>query len=111
MWLAVAAGHIKEPCAQVLAIERLLEQQNLKFFQPLALVQVTVSSVDAYQGSEADAVVFSATRSNSRQNIGFVSDPRRLNVAITRPKRALVVVASPSTFSRDKNWSKCDSSC
>lgn len=107
MWLAATAGHIKQPCAQVLAIERLLHQQNQHFFK-LAPVQVTVSSVDAYQGSEADAVVFSATRSNSRQNIGFVSDPRRLNVAITRPKRALIVVASASTFSTDKNWAKCD---
>mmetsp|Transcript_14444 Transcript_14444/g.38394 ORF Transcript_14444/g.38394 Transcript_14444/m.38394 type:complete len:155 (-) Transcript_14444:395-859(-) len=61
-------------------------------------VEVTVSSVDAYQGREADVVVFSAVRCNRNGSIGFVSDPRRLNVGITRPRRGLILIGSPSSL-------------
>ena len=51
---------------------------------------VVVNTVDGFQGSECDIVVFSAVRSNSRKSVGFLSDFRRLNVMLTRPKLGLV---------------------
>ena len=64
------------------------------------LRDVAVRSVDSFQGSEADVVVCSAVRNNPRFNVGFLADRRRLNVALTRAKHALVVVGSRETLAR-----------
>ena len=53
-----------------------------------------ISSVDAMQGNEHDIIILSCVRSNSKRALGFVHDPRRLNVAITRARRALIVVGN-----------------
>ena len=63
-----------------------------------------VSSVDAFQGREKEAVVFSAVRSNVAGEVGFLADARRLNVAITRARRKLIVVGDSATLSADPEW-------
>jgi ATP-dependent RNA/DNA helicase IGHMBP2 len=59
-----------------------------------------VDTVDGFQGREKDAVVVSLVRSNEAGEVGFLSDVRRMNVALTRARRKLVVVGDGATVSR-----------
>lgn len=66
-----------------------------------------------YTAQESDAtshvglLLLLRHRCNDKGAIGFVSDPRRLNVAITRPRRGLVLVGSPSTLQRgSRDWAQ-----
>jgi len=59
-----------------------------------------VDTVDGFQGREKEAVVVSLVRSNEAGEVGFLSDVRRMNVAITRARKKLVVVGDSATVAR-----------
>lgn len=58
-----------------------------------------IDTVDGFQGRENEAVVVSLTRSNAEAEVGFLADLRRMNVAITRARRFLLVVGDSATVS------------
>ena len=59
-----------------------------------------IGSVDGFQGREKEAVILSLVRSNEGGQIGFLGDMRRLNVAITRARRCLIVIGDGVTIAR-----------
>ena len=58
-----------------------------------------IDSVDGFQGREKEAVVISLVRSNVEGEIGFLGDIRRMNVAMTRARRKLLLVGDSATLS------------
>lgn len=62
---------------------------------------IEIRSVDGFQGGEKEAVIISLVRSNDAGEIGFLSDNRRLNVAITRAKKHCCIVCDCDTVSRN----------
>lgn len=58
-----------------------------------------IATIDSFQGREKEAVILDLVRCNDRQEIGFLSDTRRMNVALTRAKRQLIVIGDSATIS------------
>lgn len=63
---------------------------------------IQIDTADSYQGREKDMIIISLTRSNDKGEIGFLSDVRRMNVAMTRAKKKLVMIGDGSTVSHHK---------
>jgi ATP-dependent RNA/DNA helicase IGHMBP2 len=68
--------------------------------------RITVNTVDSFQGQERDIIYISMTRSNSEGEIGFLSDIRRMNVAMTRAKMKLIVIGDSATLAQFKFYEK-----
>lgn len=60
--------------------------------------QIEIDTVDAFQGREKDIIIISTVRNNFYKSLGFLSDPRRLNVAITRARFGLIILGSANTL-------------
>uniref|UniRef100_A0A7S3YDC7 AAA+ ATPase domain-containing protein n=1 Tax=Lotharella globosa TaxID=91324 RepID=A0A7S3YDC7_9EUKA len=89
-------GVITGYAAQVRHLRRMLRYKSSS-----ALSSVEVSTVDGFQGREKEAIVFSAVRSNDTRHVGFLRDWRRVNVMLTRARRAMIVVGNINTLSTE----------
>jgi helicase MOV-10 len=71
---------------------------------------VEVGTVDSFQGREKKIVILSTVQSQTR-NIGFLSNKKRLNVALTRAQSLLIIVGNPETLQKSQIWSDFISYC
>ncbi|EEF49717.1 ATP-dependent helicase NAM7, putative [Ricinus communis] len=88
---------------QVLKIKKALETWEMS--------DVKVGSVEQFQGQEKEVIIISSVRSTVKHNdfertycLGFLSNPKRFNVAVTRARSLLIIVGNPHIISKDPYW-------
>lgn len=96
-WLEekITLGIITPYSAQVDRLRHLVE--NSEILQSVQS-QISINTVDGFQGQERDVIAISFVRSNEKSEVGFLADIRRTNVAITRAKRKLIMVGDSATL-------------
>ena len=96
-------GIISPYRAQTQYLRQLLKRTP--FFKPIRK-QISVNTVDGFQGQERDIIVISMVRSNNEGRIGFLQDLRRMNVAMTRARMKLLIIGNRKTLSKHRFYSK-----
>jgi superfamily I DNA and/or RNA helicase len=66
---------------------------------------ITINTIDGFQGQERDVIYISLVRSNAKNEIGFLSDYRRMNVAMTRARKLLIIIGDSATVGNNKFYS------
>ena len=79
-------------------IEWLKDNQSAYTLNIEKLASLDIKTIDGFQGEERDVIYITLVRSNENQEIGFLGDLRRINVAITRAKKKLVIIGDSSTI-------------
>ncbi|MFM7327326.1 MAG: AAA domain-containing protein, partial [Bacteroidota bacterium] len=96
-------GLITPYSAQVDRLRKLAEASDV--LEPLHKL-ATINTVDAFQGQERDVIIISFVRSNDQAEVGFLSDIRRTNVAMTRARRKLIMIGDSATLAAHPFYDK-----
>ncbi|KAF9902528.1 DEAD-box type RNA helicase [Linnemannia zychae] len=83
---------------------RTLKDFFQRAFDKTILEAVDFNTVDGFQGQEKDIIIFSCVRASTNGSVGFLSDIRRMNVALTRARSSLFILGNADTLRRKKIW-------
>lgn len=90
-------GIISPYQAQVATLKELFEK---KFEESEFTKNISINTVDGFQGQEREVIYISLVRSNEKSEIGFLKDIRRMNVAMTRAQKKLIVIGDSATIAK-----------
>jgi senataxin len=103
--LAGRVGVISPYADQIRLLRSRLESRAGISFTGSVSQDVEIATVDSFQGKEKDIIILSTVRAcNESNSVGFLSDLRRMNVAITRAKQGLFVVGRADTLRANPTW-------
>ncbi|KAL1543276.1 RNA helicase [Salvia divinorum] len=104
---------VKEEEIGVIAPYRKQVSKIKEALECLGNTNVKVGSVEQFQGQERKVIIVSTVRSTVKHNefdkvhyLGFLSNPRRFNVAVTRAKSLIIIIGNPHIICKDPNWNK-----
>ena len=80
------------------------QNEEIKKLAKESVPGLEIATVAAFQGREQDYIILSLCRSNMEMQIGIVSDPQWMSVALTRAKRGLIVVSDQETIRSCDTW-------
>ena len=90
-------GIISPYSEQVKFMKAIVEEDPI-----LSTANLSINTIDGFQGQERDVIYISLVRSNAKGEIGFLKDYRRMNVAMTRARKQLIVVGDSATIGKDE---------
>ncbi|KAF0914587.1 hypothetical protein E2562_030663 [Oryza meyeriana var. granulata] len=106
-------GDVRETDIGVITPYRQQVVKIKKALETFEMPDLKVGSVEQFQGQEREIIIISTVRSTVKHNefdkffnLGFLSNHRRFNVAITRAKSLLIIVANPHIITKDRHWDK-----
>ncbi|TID23208.1 hypothetical protein CANINC_003225 [Pichia inconspicua] len=88
-------------------VESYVDTDDISIKRSVTVVDINgliVASVDAFQGREKKVMIMSLVRSNNDGTIGFMTDERRMNVALTRAQYSMILVGNAKCFSKNEFW-------
>jgi predicted DNA helicase len=97
-------GIISPYMAQVEVLKKYLFKEQ--YIAKERVHRIDINTIDSFQGQERDVIYLSLVRSNAKGSIGFLSDIRRINVAITRARKKLVIIGDTATIGQHPFYGK-----
>ena len=91
--------------------EFLRQELNSEILDDTVKRNIEIKTIDGFQGEEKDIIYISFVRSNQEGEIGFLSDVRRTNVAITRAKKKLIMIGDSATLASNEFYRKLIEYC
>lgn len=108
-----ASGYFMEEDIGIITPYRQQVLKIKKALETLEMPEIKIGSVEQFQGQERRVIIVSTVRSTIKHNefdkshcLGFLSNERRFNVALTRAINLLIIIGNPHIICKDSNWNK-----